>query len=258
MNYSLPALSLRFLPVWRRNFLVWRKLFGASMLANFIEPLLYLFALGFGLGVFVGEVQGMPYSVFLASGLVCASAMNTATFEGLYSAYTRMAHQQTWGGMLATPLRVDDIVLGEILWAGTKSLISVAPILAVAAALGLVHDANALWVLPLILIAGASFAALALCVTACAKSYDFFVYYFTLVITPMFLLSGTFFPLDAMPEAVQWGAQILPLTHAVELARPLMTGAPLSQPLLHLAVLIAYGAAGFYLACILLRRRLVA
>ncbi len=258
MDYSLPALSLRLLPVWRRNFLVWRKLFGASMLANFIEPLLYLLALGFGLGVFVGEVQGMPYSVFLASGLVCASAMNTATFEGLYSAYARMAHQQTWGGMLATPLMVDDIVLGEILWAGTKSLISVAPILAVAAALGLVHDANALWVLPLVLLVGTSFAALALCITAFAKGYDFFVYYFTLVITPMFLLSGTFFPLDAMPEAVQWGAQILPLTHAVELARPLMTGAPLSQPLLHLAVLIAYGAGGLYLACILLRRRLVA
>lgn len=258
MDLSPPTLSLRWIPVWRRNFLVWRKLFGPSMVGNFVEPLLYLLALGFGLGVFVGEMRGLPYSAFLASGLVCASAMNTATFEGLYSAYTRMAHQQTWGGMLATPLMVDDIVLGEMLWAGAKSLISAAPILAVAAALGLVHDADALWVLPLVLLAGASFAALALCVTAFAKSYDFFVYYFTLVITPMFLLSGTFFPLDAMPEAVQWGAQILPLTHAVELVRPLMTGAPYSQPLLHLAVLTLYGAAGLYLACILLRRRLMA
>lgn len=258
MNHSLPILSLRWIPVWRRNFLVWRKLLGPSMVGNFIEPLLYLLALGFGLGVFVGEMQGMPYSVFLASGLVCASAMNTATFESLFSAYTRMAHQQTWGGMLAAPLMVDDIVLGEMLWSGTKSLISVAPILAVAAAMGLAHDANTLWVLPLILLAGASFAALALCVTAFARSYDFFVYYFTLVITPMFLLSGTFFPLDAMPKAVQWGAQVLPLTHAVELVRPLMTGAPLKAPLLHLAVLTLYGAAGLYLACILLRRRLKA
>ncbi|MFP5344926.1 MAG: nodulation protein NodJ, partial [Gammaproteobacteria bacterium] len=108
MNLLFPALSLRWIPVWRRNFLVWRKLFGPSMVGNFVEPLLYLLALGFGLGVFVGEMQGMPYSVFLASGLVCASAMNTATFEGLYSAYTRMAHQQTWGGMLATPLMVGD------------------------------------------------------------------------------------------------------------------------------------------------------
>ena len=258
MNYSFPALSLRFLPVWRRNFLVWRKLFGASMLANFVEPLLYLFALGFGLGAFVGEMQGMPYSVFLASGLICASAMNTATFEALFSAFTRMSHQQTWPGMLATPLIVDDIVLGEMIWAGTKSLVSVAPILAVAAALGLVHDLRALWVLPLVLLAGTCFAALALCVTAFAKSYDFFVYYFTLIITPMFLLSGTFFPLEAMPKAVQWGAQVLPLTHAVALVRPLMTGQPFPNLFPHLAVLLAYGGAGLYLSCILLRRRLMA
>ncbi|MCL5801806.1 MAG: ABC transporter permease [Gammaproteobacteria bacterium] len=258
MSHPLPAMSLRFLHVWRRNFLVWRKLLGPAMLGNFIEPLLYLFALGFGLGAFVGEMQGMPYSVFLASGLVCASAMNTATFEALFSAYTRMAHQQTWGGMLATPLIVDDIVLGEMIWAGTKSLLSVAPIVAVAAGLGLVHDLRALWVLPLVLLAGTSFAALALCVTAFAKSYDFFVYYFTLVITPMFLLSGTFFPLEAMPKAVRWGAQVLPLTHAVELVRPLMTGQALTHPLLHLGVLILYGAAGLYVACILLRRRLMA
>lgn len=258
MSHPLPAMSPRFLHVWRRNFLVWRKLLGPAMLGNFIEPLLYLFALGFGLGAFVGEMQGMPYSVFLASGLVCASAMNTATFEALFSAYTRMAHQQTWGGMLATPLIVDDIVLGEIIWAGTKSLLSVAPIVAVAAGLGLVHDLRALWVLPLVLLVGTSFAALALCVTAFAKSYDFFVYYFTLVITPMFLLSGTFFPLEAMPKAVRWGAQVLPLTHAVELVRPLMTGQALTHPLLHLGVLILYGAAGLYVACILLRRRLMA
>ncbi|MBI3344542.1 MAG: ABC transporter permease [Gammaproteobacteria bacterium] len=258
MSHPLPAMSLRFLHVWRRNFLVWRKLLGPAMLGNFIEPLLYLFALGFGLGAFVGEMQGMPYSVFLASGLVCASAMNTATFEALFSAYTRMAHQQTWGGMLATPLIVDDIALGEIVWAGAKSLLSVAPIVAVAAGLGLVHDLRALWVLPLVLLAGTSFAALALCVTAFAKSYDFFVYYFTLVITPMFLLSGTFFPLEAMPKAVRWGAQVLPLTHAVELVRPLMTGQALTHPLLHLGVLILYGAAGLYVACILLRRRLLA
>lgn len=258
MNSHLPIISLRWLPVWRRNFLVWRKLLGPALLGNFIEPLLYLFALGFGLGVFVGEMQGMPYSVFLASGLVCASAMNTATFEALFSAFTRMSHQQTWPGMLATPLIVDDIVLGEMMWAGTKSLLSVAPIVAVAAGMGLVHDLNALWVLPLVLLAGTSFAALALCVTAFAKSYDFFVYYFTLVITPMFLLSGTFFPLETMPWAIQWGAQILPLTHAVELVRPLMTGQPSTQPLLHLGVLVLYGAAGLYVACVLLRRRLLA
>lgn len=258
MNLFLPNISLRWLPVWRRNFLVWRKLFGPAMIGNFVEPMLYLLALGYGLGSFIGTMQGLPYTAFLASGLVCSSAMNTATFEALYSAYTRMAHQQTWPGMLATPLAVDDIVLGEILWAGTKSLFSVAPILAVAAGLGLVHDLNTLWVLPLAWFAGSCFAALALVITAYAKSYDFFVYYFTLVITPMFLASGVFFPLNAMPLALQHAAEVLPLTHAIELVRPLMTGQPLPNPLSHLAVLLVYGAVGFYFSCVLLRRRLMA
>lgn len=258
MNYSLPHISLRWIPVWRRNFLVWRKLLVPSLLGNFGEPLLYLLAIGYGLGSFVGEVAGLPYSVFFAAGIVCGSAMNTATFEGLYSAYTRMAHQQTWGGMLATPLNVDDIVLGEMVWAGTKSLLSVAPILLVAAALGLVHGWTALWVLPVVLVVGICFGALALVMTAMAQSYDFFLYYFTLVVTPMYLFGGVFFPLDGMPVPVQWGAQLLPLTHAVAIVRPLMTGLPLTGLVPHLLVLLAYGAVGFYLAAGLLRRRLLA
>lgn len=256
MNLSLPALSMRWLPVWRRNMLVWRKLSIPALLGNFGEPLLYLLALGYGLGSFVGTMQGLPYIVFLASGIVCGSAMNTATFEGLYSAYTRMNLQQTWAGMLVAPLNIDDVVLGEILWAGTKSLISVAPILVIAAVLGLVHDWGALWVLPVVLLAGICFGAMALVITSVAKSYDFFLYYFTLVITPMFLLSGVFFPLEQMP-AVQWGAQLLPLTHVVDIVRPLMTGQTMQHLGLHLLVLLGYAGGACYLATILVRRRMM-
>ena len=257
-NRSFPSITLRWLPVWRRNLRVWRKLSGPALIGNFGEPLLYLLALGYGLGGFIGTVNGLPYIVFLASGIVCASAMNTASFEGLYSAYTRMAVQNTWGGMLATPLSIDDIVLGEILWAGTKSLISAVPILLVAAALGVVHDAYVLGVLPVVFIIGVCFGAMALVVTAVAKSYDFFIYYFTLVITPLFLVSGVFFPLDGMPDAVRIGAQLLPLAHAVDVVRPLMTGQPLpSLTLLYLIVPLLYAAGAFWLATVLLRRRLV-
>lgn len=105
--------SLRWVPVWRRNMLVWRKLAGPAILGNFGEPLLYLLALGYGLGAFVQNMSELPYLVFLASGTVCSSAMSTASFEGMYSAYTRMAVQNTWGAMLATPLAVRDVVLGE-------------------------------------------------------------------------------------------------------------------------------------------------
>ncbi len=257
MNASLPTLSPRAIAVWRRNMLVWRKLSIPALLGNFGEPLLYLLALGYGLGSFVGTIQGVSYIAFLASGIVCSSAMNTATFEGLYSAYTRMTLQQTWAGMLVAPLNVDDVVLGEIVWAGTKSLISCAPILVIAALLGLVHDWSALWVLPIVLLTGICFGAMALVVTSLAKSYDFFLYYFTLIVTPMFLFSGVFFPLDGMPRLVQQGAQLLPLTHAVQIVRPLMNGQPISNLTLHLAVLVIYAGLAFYLATVLVRRRLM-
>ena len=257
MNFSLPVISVRWLPVWRRNLRVWRKLSGPALIGNFGEPLLYLLALGYGLGGFVGEVKGLPYIVFLASGIICASAMNTATFEGLYSAYTRMAVQNTWVGMLAAPLDIDDIVLGEIIWTATKSLISAIPILIVAAALGAVHGWGALWGLPVVFVTGMCFGAMALVITALAKSYDFFIYYFTLVITPLFLVSGVFFPLEGVPQAVQIGAQLLPLSHAVEIVRPLMTGQAPPAPALHLLVPLLYAGAAYWLATVLLRRRLM-
>ena len=140
--------SVRWLPVWWRNFKVWRKLLGAALLGNVGEPLLYLIALGYGLGAFVGQVGGLDYVTFLASGIVCSSAMNTASFEGMYSAYTRMEVQQTWISMLTAPLGVADVVVGEAMWAATKSLISAGAILVVAAWLGAVSDWAALGVLP--------------------------------------------------------------------------------------------------------------
>jgi lipooligosaccharide transport system permease protein len=198
-----PSISLRWVPVWKRNFRVWRKLAIPSLLGNFGDPLLYLLALGYGLGDWVGEIAGMPYVTFLASGIVASSAMNTATFEGLYSAYTRMTQQQTWAAMLAAPLEVDDIVLGETIWAGSKSTISAAAILLVGWALGVVQGATILLAVPAALLIGICFGAAALVVTAVAASYDFFLYYFTLVVTPMMLFSGVFFPLDHLPAGLQ-------------------------------------------------------
>jgi lipooligosaccharide transport system permease protein len=254
----LPSLSLRWIPVWQRHVLVWRKLSIPSLVGNFGDPLLYLLALGYGLGRFVGPMDGMPYISFLASGIVCSSAMNTATFESLYSAFTRMTTQQTWAGMLATPLDVDDIVMGEMVWAGSKSLISAGAILVVAAALGIAHGIQALLVLPVALLVGTCFAAMALVVTAISKSYEFFLYYVTLVVTPMMLFCGVFFPLRGLPIALQWVAEFLPLTHAVELIRPLIVGAWPVGALLHLLVLFAYGSISYWAATILIRKRLLA
>jgi lipooligosaccharide transport system permease protein len=252
---AVPTL-LRWLPVWKRNVRVWRKLAGPAIIGNFGEPLLYLLALGFGLGGLVGEVQNMPYIVFLASGIVCSSAMFTASFEGMYSAYTRMAVQGTWHAMLATPLDVRDIVVGEVAWCGTKSLISATAILLVAVALGAVTSWSALWALPAVVLAGFCFASMALVVTAFARSYDFFLYYNTLFITPMLLMGGVFFPVERMPPPIQALSSLLPLTHVVALVRPLMTGGDVVDPLWQILVIVAYTLAFLWLATTWIGRRM--
>jgi len=249
---------LRWYPVWSRNMHVWRKLIGPALLGNIGEPLLYLLALGYGLGSFLGQkIEGLEYVVFLASGMVCASAMNTASFEGMYSAYTRMAVQNTWVGMLTAPLTLRDIIIAEVIWCGTKSAISVTAILVVASAMGLVADARAILVLPLGWLVGVCFGSMALVMTSVAKNYDFFLYYFTLLVTPMLLLSGVFFPIDGMPAFVQTAAKILPLYHALALMRPLMIGQMPTDVLLHLAVLGFYILVALPIAIRLISRRLL-
>lgn len=229
----------RAVAVWRRNAAVWRKLLVPSLLANFGEPLLYLLAFGYGLGALVHRVAGVPYITFLATGIVCSSAMNAASFEALYSTYTRMEPQKTWEGLHATPLTVPDIVLGELLWAATKGLVNALAIVAVALALGLVDPRGALLVLPVLFLCGLCFGALALVATALAHGYDFFTYYFTLVLTPLLLVSGVFFPTASLPPAVRAVARALPLAHVVSLVRPLLLGRPPPHPWGDLALLAA-------------------
>ncbi|MFZ5653903.1 MAG: ABC transporter permease [Pseudomonadota bacterium] len=253
----LPNPSSRSLAVWQRNLRVWRKMLLPSALGNFGEPLLYLLAFGYGFGQLVGDLGQLPYVAFLASGILCSSTLFTASFEAMYSAFTRMANQQTWSAMLHTPLQVDDIVFGEVLWAATKGLMSATAILLVAAAMGLVADWRAVWALPVVALAGFAFAACAMVITALARSYDFFLYFFTLVLTPMLLTGGVFFPREQFPEWLQRLAYLLPLPHAVDLVRPLVTGGTLHRPWLNLAVMAGYGMAGLITATALVRRRML-
>jgi lipooligosaccharide transport system permease protein len=255
--WRLPSFSLRCLHVWRRNFLVWRKLAIPSMLGNFADPAFYMLALGYGLGSLIPTVDGMPYIAFLAAGTICYSTMNTATFEALYSAFSRMHVQRTWDAILNAPLSLDDIVTGEALWAATKSLFSGAAILIVVWLLGLAQSWMVLWLIPLAFLVGLCFASLGLIVTALAPSYDFFMYYFTLVITPMMLVCGVFFPVAQLPDWLQAVSATLPLTHAVAIARPLLVGEVPGQVLLHVMVLAGYGLVAFHIALVLARRRLL-
>ena len=193
-SFALPALSLRFVPVWRRNLLVWRKLAIASVLGNLADPLIYVLGLGYGLGSILPDVGGVAYVTFLAAGMVCSSTMNTASFEAMYSAFSRMHVQRTWDAIMNAPVNLDDVVLAELVWAASKSVLSGLAILLVIWVLGLSSSPLSLWVLALTPLIGLSFGALGLAMTALAWNYDFFMYYFTLVMTPMMMVSGVFFP----------------------------------------------------------------
>ncbi len=257
-DWSLPRIrASSTAAVWRRNLLVWRKLIAPALVVNFGEPFLYLLGLGYGFGLYIGQMAGMPYLTFLASGIVASASMNTASFEGMYSVHTRMVPQQTYAAMMATPVTVDDIVAGELLWCASKALLSGVAMICVAALLGAVHGWGVLLAVPCVFLTGLCFTGPALVMSALAPNYDFFNYYATLVLAPLLLLCGVFYPINTFPEPLQAGVAFLPLTHAVELIRPLLAGRALTAAWLHVSVLLAYAFIGYYAAVVLVRRRLL-
>ena len=262
MNDSVwraPRLSLRFWPVFLRNLLVWRKLAIPSLVGNIAEPLMWLVAFGYGMGALVGQVTvngvQVPYILFLASGSICMSAMQAASFEALYSAFSRMHVQKTWDGIMNAPVGLDDIVLAEMLWAAFKSLFTVTAILGVMLALGISHSPKLLLTWPILLGVGITFSCMALVFNALAKGYDFFTYYFTLFLTPMMFLSGIFFPLEQLPVAVRVVSDWLPLSNAVALVRPLFMDQWPTDVWRHTLVLLAYAMLAFWVALALTRKR---
>ena len=254
---------MRFWPVFLRNLLVWRKLAIPSLVGNIAEPLMWLVAFGYGMGALVGQVSisheggttQVPYILFLASGSICMSAMNAASFEALYSAFSRMHVQKTWDGIMNAPVSLDNVVLAEMLWAGFKALFTVTAILLVMLALGISHSPKLLVAWPVLLGAGITFSCIALIFNALAQGYDFFTYYFTLFLTPMMFLSGVFFPRDQLPAPLRLVSDWLPLTSAVELVRPLFMDQWPAHPVRNILVLLAFTIGAFWVALALTRRR---
>src|SRR5881396_3884324 len=230
---------MRWIAVWRRNFLVWRKLVIASVLSNLADPLILLFGLGYGLGALLPSVEGMSYIAFFAAGTLCSATMFTASFESMFSGFSRMHGQKTWDAILYAPLTIDDIV-------------------AVAAVFGLAASPIVVLTLPVAFLVGLAFAACGLIMTVLAKNWDFFSFYMTLVMTPMTMISGVFFPAEQLPRPVLAVAQVLPLYHGVELVRPLVAGTWPTHVPLHIAVLLVYAAAGYAIALKFARRRFTA
>jgi len=255
--FAAPRPSRRFIPVWRRNYLVWRKYLFERVLSNIIEPLITLVAFGYGLGSLLPDVGGASYLQFLASGSICMSVMYSAKFESLWGAYSRMETQKTWAGIMNTPSSIDDIVLGEVAWAGTKALVTGIAMLLVIWGLNVARSPLTLLALPVVFLSSLTFSAMALIVNSLARGYDTLSNYFVVVVTPMVFLSGVFFPVEQLPGWLRAIAQWLPLAAMVDVVRPLILGHLPGHLLRDLALLVGYGAACYYVALILTRKRLL-
>jgi lipooligosaccharide transport system permease protein len=196
-----------------------------NILPNFFEPVFYLLSIGIGVGAYITQMGGTSYMEFLAPGLVCVAAMNGASFEVTYNVFVRLEYQKAYDAILTTPVEPDDVLAGEVLWAVTRACIYGGCFFIVIAAVGLAPLPSALLVLPVIPLAGLLFAAIGIVFSLRISNIDLFSFYFTLFLTPLFLFSDVFFPLqDRLSEGWLWVAEILPLLHPVRLARAAFQG----------------------------------
>jgi lipooligosaccharide transport system permease protein len=213
--------------VTRRNAAMYRRTWVLSILPNFFEPVFYLWSIGLGVGAYVGKMRGVSYVEFLVPGLICVSAMNGSSFEATYNVFVRMHYEKMYAVMLTTPVEPEDILLGELLWSLTRACIYGGIFLLVALGFGLASPVQALRVLPVIPLSGLLFSALGLTFTLRIGGIELFSYYFTMFLTPLFLFSDVFFPLEERLTGV-WlqVAEVLPLLHPVRLSRFAFSGAP--------------------------------
>lgn len=249
-------LSHRVFLVWRRNSIVWRRYLRTAIVGMIANPLLYFVAIGYGLGSFVGDIEGIPYLQFLAPALVVSAVMNIATFETTFSSFTKMEREKIYYAIAVTPVNFEEIIAADILWGMTKGVLSGVSIYIISLFFNTAQSFWVIGVIPLLFLVGFVFAALGMIVTSFAKSYDFFSFYMSLIVQPMFLLSGTFFPLSSFPEIVQKLAWFSPLTHVVVIARGLYSGQLQADMLLHLLWTCLFGIAFALIALYRMKRRL--
>ncbi|NUN47613.1 MAG: ABC transporter permease [Candidatus Brocadiae bacterium] len=218
----------RIFTVWRRNLDVYRVTWKVNFLPPILEPIFYLVAFSAGLGGFVGTVpydgREVTYTAFIAPGMLGISVMFQGFFECTYGSYIRMYYQKTFDAIIATPISLDEVILGELFWGATKALIASSIMCVVIRFYGLLTFPDLLAIPVVAFIGGFWFACLGMCFTSITPGIDAFNYPMFLVITPMMLLSGTYFPLSGLPAWGQTVAQAFPLTHLVEVIRQLSFG----------------------------------
>lgn len=234
--------------VWQRNLTVYRKTYKFNILPNFFEPLIYLVAMGMGLGAYITrDLEGFAYLPYIAPGLIVASAMNGGTFDSTYNVFVKMHFGRTYEAITATPINMEDAMVGEILWAMTRGLIYGVAFSIVVTAMGLMSSWTAVFILPVIVLTAWLFASLGLLYTSFIQVIDLFSFYYTLWLTPLFLFSGIFFPVSGLPEWAQAAAWLTPLYHCVNLGKGVVHGTWGAGHWVDLAwVLVVAGAASTY------------
>lgn len=255
---SIPKVSCRAVRVWHRNFVVFVRTWHVNFFPPLVEALLYLFAIGMGIGSYITDVEGVPYVTFIAPAILAIAVMNSAFFECTYGSYVRMYYQKTFDAMIATPLSIEDVIAGELLWGATRSVIYVVIMLPVLALFGVITLPLAILAIPLAFLGGLMFAGIGMCFTAISPGLDTLNYPAFLFITPMTLFSGTFFPLTILPVALQYFAlALLPLTHVVAIMRMFTQAAITPVVFLHISWIIAATLLCCIAAINLMQRRLI-
>ena len=243
MTVSLPyALS-----VWRRNASMYARTWKLNLLPNFFEPVFYLMAIGIGVGAYIDQMGGVSYVEFLAPGLICVAAMNGASFEVTYNIYVRMEFENVYDAMLTTPCQPTDVLVGEILWAVTRATIYGGIFYVVVALYGLAPFPQSLLAVFVVPLTGLLFAMIGIAFTLRVPTMDFFSFYFTLFLTPLFLFSDVFFPIEErLGGAWLIVAEALPLLHPVRLSRACFSGRLGWVSLWDLAYILGLSASLFF------------
>ena len=262
MNTIFPiGISRRFWKGWYRNFIVYKKVWLTNALPNILLPFFLFVSFGLGLNFLVGKFLyhgvEVSYIHFIAPAMISINTMFNAFFESTYASYVRMDHQKTFDAMMATPLNMTEIVTGEIIWGATKALIATAIMQAVISLFGLIRYPEGLLILPLAFLGGIAFSAIGLFFTGTVPTFEMLNLPVCLFITPMSIISGTFFPFQHMSTWVQWLAAFLPLTHLVRITRAFSFGVIDAELLWSGAYLVLFCVIFFPLAVYQIRRRLM-
>jgi len=261
MMIDTQAISWRFLKVWKRNLVTFQKIWKINFITPLLEPLLFIAAFGLGFAGLVGTVRyggtEFSYTAFIAPALIATAVMNNAFFETTYASFVRMYYQKTFDGMLATPLSIEEIIIAEIVWSATKAAAAAGIMLGVLSAFGYVQYPSGLLVIPLAFLGGVAFGAIGLFFTGVIPTIEMFNLPIFLFVTPMFLFSGTFFPVSNLPMWAKPLALAFPLYHLVELTRLFCLGRHETVPLLSVVYLVVFAALFSALALLCMRRRLI-